>query len=284
MASARDGHFTTWLDLTADLVRRPGRTFPRTLVSHTLASTFGTAVAWNRMTSTGDWDYEPVNYRLDQLDLAHMESWEGEALANHHPLIRWYQTSLDPAPMSMDEVPDSVVPRATMEHVRDVLRPLELEHQLSIPYRLRTGEHLAFVLGTTGEAFTCVDVALATRIQPLICLVARQYAVLANVPAGCELAAACELTAMELAVLVLVEQNLTAVAIGHRLGISARTVHKHLEHIYTKLGVRDRVSAVRVAHRMGLYGVVSQGPGATCARGRALRLPAVDESSPIDID
>ena len=52
--------------------------------------------------------------------------------------------------------------------------------------------------------------------------------------------------------LTLVAQNLTAVAIGHRLGISARTVHKHLEHIYTKLGVGSRSAATAFAYERAL--------------------------------
>lgn len=39
---------------------------------------------------------------------------------------------------------------------------------------------------------------------------------------------------------------------AHQLAIAERTVHKHLERIYKKLGVCDRVSAVRRAHRLGL--------------------------------
>ena len=52
------------------------------------------------------------------------------------------------------------------------------------------------------------------------------------------------LTARERVVLTLLSEGMTAVAIAHRLGISPRTVHKHLENIYVKLGVSDRLSAV----------------------------------------
>jgi len=52
------------------------------------------------------------------------------------------------------------------------------------------------------------------------------------------------LTGRELAVLSLLADGLTAASIGHRLNVTSRTVSKHLEHIYAKLHVSDRLSAV----------------------------------------
>ncbi|WP_214323724.1 LuxR C-terminal-related transcriptional regulator [Nonomuraea sediminis] len=56
------------------------------------------------------------------------------------------------------------------------------------------------------------------------------------------------LTNRELAVLDLMTKGLISTAIAHRLGISARTVGKHIENIYRKLGTNDRVSTV-LRHR-----------------------------------
>jgi DNA-binding NarL/FixJ family response regulator len=60
------------------------------------------------------------------------------------------------------------------------------------------------------------------------------------------------LTARELCVLGLLADGLTACAIARRLGISPRTVHAHLAHVYRKLGVSDRLGAVLVAQAAGL--------------------------------
>ena len=60
------------------------------------------------------------------------------------------------------------------------------------------------------------------------------------------------LTPRQLVVLTLLADGLTATAIGHRLLITERTVHKHLERIYAKLGVTDRLGAVMRAQRIGL--------------------------------
>jgi hypothetical protein len=53
-------------------------------------------------------------------------------------------------------------------------------------------------------------------------------------------------------VLVLLAAGSTARAIARQLLVSPHTIGKHLEHIYTKLGVGDRLSAVSQAHSLGL--------------------------------
>ncbi|GLZ44987.1 hypothetical protein Acsp06_11720 [Actinomycetospora sp. NBRC 106375] len=52
------------------------------------------------------------------------------------------------------------------------------------------------------------------------------------------------LTTRELAVVARVARGATDAAIAHELGISRRTVGKHLENAYAALGVHDRTSAV----------------------------------------
>ena len=61
-----------------------------------------------------------------------------------------------------------------------------------------------------------------------------------------------DVTARQVVVLNLVAQGMTSRAIGYRLHISARTVERHLENIYRRLGVSDRVSAVRLAAFAGI--------------------------------
>ena len=62
------------------------------------------------------------------------------------------------------------------------------------------------------------------------------------------------LTPRELEVLALVAAGATAYAAGRRLGCATRTVDKHLQRAYAKLGVSDRVTAVLAAQRLGLLG------------------------------
>ncbi len=67
------------------------------------------------------------------------------------------------------------------------------------------------------------------------------------------------LTPREMTILALLSDTLTAAAVGRRLGISIRTVHKHLEHVYRKLGTNDRLETVLRARSLGL--LPSEGVG-----------------------
>jgi DNA-binding NarL/FixJ family response regulator len=59
-------------------------------------------------------------------------------------------------------------------------------------------------------------------------------------------------TRRERAVLALLADGLTAVAIARKLTISPRTVHHHLENLYRKLGTSDRLATVLRAKTLGL--------------------------------
>jgi DNA-binding NarL/FixJ family response regulator len=60
------------------------------------------------------------------------------------------------------------------------------------------------------------------------------------------------LTAPETSVLALLAAGYPNRGIARRLGCAPRTVEKHLERIFRKLGVRDKLNAVRVAQAWNL--------------------------------
>jgi DNA-binding NarL/FixJ family response regulator len=63
-----------------------------------------------------------------------------------------------------------------------------------------------------------------------------------------------ELTDREREIFVLIADGLSNAEIGERLYISDTTVKTHITHIFQKLGVRDRVQAVVLAYRTGVFG------------------------------
>ncbi|WP_223147538.1 response regulator transcription factor [Georgenia wutianyii] len=65
-------------------------------------------------------------------------------------------------------------------------------------------------------------------------------------------AAEWHLTAREVLVLDLGSRGMTSAAIARALSISPRTVEKHFENTYRKLGTRDRISAVLRAQSSGV--------------------------------
>ncbi|WP_285244538.1 helix-turn-helix transcriptional regulator [Pseudarthrobacter sp. fls2-241-R2A-127] len=95
-----------------------------------------------------------------------------------------------------------------------------------------------------GHDFSDNEVDLTARLQPMLRLLERTYAG-DDASWGQFQAQRYSLTARELEVLQLLDKGITIVAIGHLLGISPRTVAKHLEHSYAKLGCTNRIEALR---------------------------------------
>ncbi len=65
--------------------------------------------------------------------------------------------------------------------------------------------------------------------------------------------AVAELTPRELDIFRLIAEGLSNAEISQRLHISETTVKTHVTHILQKLGLRDRVQAVVLAHQTGLF-------------------------------
>lgn len=128
----------------------------------------------------------------------------------------------------------------------DVARKIGVDQMLATA--LKPGSlHVCVSLNRVGCDFAPAAVDVLTRLRPLLTRRVARLAAGQAMPA-CGTAPA-HLTARQEQVLRLVADGLTDAAIGHRLGCSPRTVDKHLEHIYRRLGVSCRTSAIAAAFR-----------------------------------
>jgi DNA-binding CsgD family transcriptional regulator len=239
--------YEKWLELVRELLTHPTRDFPRRRIQLRLAETLDTIVSWNWEDPDRTYGFELSHPIAGWPTPEDLELWEN-GVRDQHPLLRWFTITGDPRPMSMGRVPDRFIPRGAMELTRELTAKHGLEQQLSIPCHVNQG-HRAFVAAKAGADFSDDALQLARLIQPLLALLWLQCSALERCS---EVSETCGLTGRELAVLQLLADGLTAEAIGRRLGISPRTVHKHLAHLYRKLGVCDRMRAVLVGQAEGL--------------------------------
>ena len=179
------------------------------------------------------------------------------ALSAHlsgHPIIAHYRIRVgETRPVRMG---DLVADREWLNSAvyAEVFRPYGTERQLALP--LTPFGHVrpcGYAVNRSGRDFDDGTLELAAALQPA--LIALHRAAGVNLSVDDEREAARDrvgLTARELQLLSLVATGMTAQAIGHVERISPRTVRKHLEHIYAKLGRHDRLTAVDHARQLGL--------------------------------
>ncbi len=252
-----------WLCGVLDLMREPLVKMPTQPVLQLLHEAYGAAAAsrhWLDETGRMRTTIDPADAL--QGEQPTQDEWVSGRLWDAHPLLTWFVRTQDPAPQTAARVPTALVPRRRRMVLEVPLRRLGLEHQLSIPYRLTGRDHQAFVLGRGDRDFSDDDVLLSRYVQRSLVALDAQVRVLRGTRVGGGPVDAAGLTGRELAALRLVAAGETIRAAARRLACSPRTVEKHLEHCYRKLGVRDRVNAIRVAQLAGLI----EAPGRSTGR------------------
>jgi ATP/maltotriose-dependent transcriptional regulator MalT len=110
------------------------------------------------------------------------------------------------------------------------------------------GEWVYFMVNRADPDFTDDELQLCVRLQPAL-VALYSCLTLAGGSLGPALVA---LTRREQAVLQYLADGLTAEAIARRLSASPATVRKHLQNLYAKLGVSDRLGAVLRGLDLGL--------------------------------
>lgn len=240
--------YRDWLEFIGEFLQRPFAAHPRPEeeISKRLTASFSAACC-SRSSVGPDW-------------VDHVEGcWPGDYLPNlppgpripdasWQPLLRWYAVSGLSGPQSLARVPSQVADWRMQSEWQDLARPMGINYQLAIPLLLEGPVHRAYLLARPDREFDENEFTLAVALQPILTGLYHQITWASET----QLADAPGLTQRELAILGLLGQGLTATSLGHRFNISPRTAQKHLEHIYRKLDVGDRLMAVQKAARLGL--------------------------------
>jgi DNA-binding CsgD family transcriptional regulator len=172
-------------------------------------------------------------------------------ITDHPVMNHYFDLHNSPQPVRLSDLVSDRALRRTVAY-DEVLRPIGGNYQIVVVTR-REGVANATGYGLTRSRpdFPDSALAIAQAVQPvLVALSAAQQTRVTPQP----VTSGHSLTSRELDILRLVEAGMTATAIGHARRISPRTVRKHLEHIYAKLGHHDRLGAVLHARRLGLLG------------------------------
>lgn len=176
-----------------------------------------------------------------------------------YPFIDRYGVSADWTPQSAARVVGARIwrnsPTADALH-----KAFGTRHVFGLPLPQRGAHVSGFLVHRSGGDFSRHDERYAVRVQPLLKAAMAHRSLLTALCASsgsdgrrqANHALAAPLTPRETNVLHLLATGLTAEGIGRRLGISPRTVHKHLNALYRKLGAADRLSAVLRAQDAGL--------------------------------
>jgi DNA-binding CsgD family transcriptional regulator len=153
-----------------------------------------------------------------------------------HPLIQHYVHTADRRPLA---VTDMMALRNWRSSAvgSDIHAVTGFYDHLAIPLRSRPGTMRAFALGRQDRGFTSQEREFVERLHPSL-------VVLDDRARAASRSSAETLTRREQQVLALIGEGLARQATARRLQISVRTVDKHLESIYRKLGVNSHVQAV----------------------------------------
>ena len=241
-----------WLELVGDILQgRPGTPeFPHAEVADLLVSSFDAACCSLNVVD-GAWTDHVIGIWPDG-HLPRTPRWGELPDATTHPLIRWYFVTGSCRPQILGRVPREVASARMAAEWSAFARPYGIAHQLALPLRLGDGIQ-AYVVSRPADDYRDADAELADLVRPALAALVCQQDLMEGVPNWqIERVRDTRLTEREYAVLRLLGAGLTAQSIARRLQTSPRTVHKHLEHLYRKLGVRDRMMAVQRAREAGL--------------------------------
>ena len=178
-----------------------------------------------------------------------------------HPLVRYHGLE---GGRSSWRISDSLSSREfrDSELYNEYYRRIGIRHAMAIPVLVAQGNLVSFVLNRSSRDFSDRDRARANLVRPILSALYEQACtrtrleLQADHTRADDTAAAAPtmlprarksalspLTAREREVLLWVSRGKTDRDVARLLDISPRTVAKHLEHVYVKLGVETRTAA-----------------------------------------
>lgn len=209
-----------------------------------------------RATTTRLWPCAERACRVDQL----LREAPGR-----HPLVHHYATTRDLSVRTAAEASPTRAWWAGSAARRLARAELGIDHQLGIPLTWEDGVLRTFVVGRAGRTWTvaererarwaqrairAIDVELPREIDIRVPVQATGTDEDAVAPTDAS-ATGEHLTPREVQVLAAVGDGTLRYTAARRLGMSPRTLDKHLQHAYAKLGVGDLLSALTAAEALG---------------------------------
>ena len=180
---------------------------------------------------------------------------------NACPIDRWHGDGRDDEIVTLSTVIEPAEYRDG-DHYKTVFGGSGVADILSIP--VGSGETLARVLVCRGrEGFSDDEIDAARILQPVIAGCLRQTQVMEQLrsdPLSEEAMRERGLTPREAQILSRLTSGATSRAVGQELDISVRTVEKHVQNIYARIGARNRSEAISI-----LLGNSSSGSSASGA-------------------
>lgn len=171
------------------------------------------------------------------------------ALAHEHPLVGHYRDTRDERPARISDFL-SLRQFHQLDLYAEVFRYIPVEYQIAFTLPDSSADVIGIALNRSALDFTEDDRELLGVVRaPLLAALQRtrdRRRARDNLSVASR-GGLVDLTDREARVLQLAALGRTNTAIAHALDVSPRTVAKHLEHIYRKLDVTSRTSAVFTA-------------------------------------
>lgn len=177
------------------------------------------------------------------------EAWARHAGEN--PLITRFVRTRDTRPYRFSDVITTEQLHALALY-REIYAELAVEHQIAFVVSVSPSRHVGIALSRCASDFTDHERTLLDRARPYLIAIYRTAIAFAELSdeAGAvhlERLAGLGLTRREAIVLAGVSRGRSNADVGRDLGVSERTVGKHLQRIYRKLGVANRSQAAAIA-------------------------------------